>query len=163
LVVHLIFSVAKNDLSTAVFSHEAAGIVSSVGSEIKGVAVRDRIIAALIQFCGTRKDFTAGRTFDCLNPATTFRGTESARISKNGTTMGQAFGIDECTERVLMHENQPAVVNKENPFPYAVSRVHRCSPAGRRYEGVTNAATSSTAVPPYLNSASARAESRDQQ
>jgi len=125
LVVHLIFSVAKNDLSTAVFSHEAAGIVSSVGSEIKGVAVRDRIIAALIQFCGTRKDFTAGRTFDCLNPGVTLRGAEDVRISEKGTTMVQASGIDEYTERVLVHENRPAAVDTKIPFPHAVSRVHR--------------------------------------
>ncbi|MBC7760573.1 MAG: alcohol dehydrogenase catalytic domain-containing protein [Candidatus Saccharibacteria bacterium] len=71
MAVHLIFSVANNDLTTAVFSHEAAGIVSSVGSEIKGVEVGDHIIASLIRFCGPRKDFTAGRTFDCLNPGAT--------------------------------------------------------------------------------------------
>jgi len=109
----------------AIFGHEIAGIGSSVGSEVIGVAVEDHVVASLIQFCGTCENFTAGRTFDCLNPGATLRGTEDTRISENGTTMVQAFGIVECTERVLMHENQPAVVNKEISFPYAVSRVHR--------------------------------------
>ena len=101
----------------AIFGHEAAEIGLSVGSEVTGVAVGGHVVASLIQFCGTCENCTAGRIFDCLNPGATLRGTKDARISENGTTMVQAFGIGECTERELMHENQPAVVNKEIPFP----------------------------------------------
>jgi hypothetical protein len=50
---------------------------------------------------------------------------ENAHLRKNGTTLVQAFGIGELAERVLMHQHQPAVVSKEIPFSYAVSRVHR--------------------------------------
>ncbi|WP_104081000.1 alcohol dehydrogenase catalytic domain-containing protein [Cryobacterium sp. Y11] len=109
----------------AFLDHEVAGIVSAVGSEIIGVSVGDPVVASLIQFCGTYKNCTAGRTFYCLSPKATLRGTENARVSENVTTMVQAFGIGGFAERVRMHENQPAVVNKEFPSPYAVSRVHR--------------------------------------
>jgi alcohol dehydrogenase/S-(hydroxymethyl)glutathione dehydrogenase/alcohol dehydrogenase len=125
LVVYFVFSAAKNVSVTAFFSHEAAGIISARGSEVKGVAVGGHVVASLIRFRGTCENYTAGCTFDCLNPGVTLRGAEDVRISEKGTTMVQASGIDEYTERVLVHENRPAAVDTKIPFPHAVSRVHR--------------------------------------
>ena len=62
----------------------------------------------------------SGRPFQCTHPEATLRRPgDPPRLSRNGATLFQGFGLGGFAEHALIHENQLAVVPKELPFPQA--------------------------------------------
>ncbi len=49
-------AVSRQDLGIplpSVFGHEVAGVVATIGPNVRGLGVGDRVVACLIQYCGT--------------------------------------------------------------------------------------------------------------
>jgi S-(hydroxymethyl)glutathione dehydrogenase / alcohol dehydrogenase len=104
----------------SVLGHEVAGVVSAIGPEVTQLRVGDHVVCSLTQACGTCARCLSGRPFQCSHPDATVRGsTESPRLSRNGATLYQGFGLAGFAERVLVHENQLVVVPETLPFPQA--------------------------------------------
>ncbi|APT84362.1 zinc-binding dehydrogenase [Corynebacterium aquilae] len=104
-----------------VLGHEISGVIAAVGPEVTTMEVGQHVVACLIQFCGACEECLSGRTYQCLNQAYTLRGPDEApRLTDaDGEPIAQFFGISGFAEKVLVHENQLAVVNNEIPFPQA--------------------------------------------
>ena len=49
----------------AVYGHEAAGIVSAVGSDVEGFALGDHVVVTLIRFCGDCHYCRRGQGITC--------------------------------------------------------------------------------------------------
>lgn len=120
---HTDLTVANVDIGypvPAVLGHEAAGVVVAVGPDVTQVKAGDHVVGCLIQFCGQCLKCLSGRTFECLQPEFTLRGEgEDPRLVHGGEPITQTFGLGGFAERILVHENQLAVVPEELPFPQA--------------------------------------------
>ena len=121
---HSDLHIAENDFGfpfPVVLGHEIAGVVEAVGPDVTTIEVGQHVVACLIQFCGACVECLSGRTYQCLNQAYTLRGEgeESRLTTEDGEAVAQFFGISGFAEKVLVHENQLAVVNNEIPFPQA--------------------------------------------
>jgi S-(hydroxymethyl)glutathione dehydrogenase/alcohol dehydrogenase len=114
---------AENDFGhplPALFGHEIAGIVSSVGDEVTELSVGDHVIASLIQFCGHCRQCLSGRTYRCLNQGETVRSLDDTpRVTQDGSAIAQIYGIGGFAEKVLVHENNLVRIPKQIPFPQA--------------------------------------------
>src|SRR5260370_25332832 len=66
--------------------HEVAGVVADVGPQVTEFQPGDRVVACLIQSCGTCAGCLAGRAFQWPKCATRMRGAEHAAM---GTRAGQ--------------------------------------------------------------------------
>ena len=104
----------------AVLGHEVAGIVALVGSDVTQFRVGDHVVGSLAQSCGACARCLAGRSFQCEYPESTLRRpSDPSRLSRNGASLFQGFGLGGFAEQALIHENQLAVVPKELPFAQA--------------------------------------------
>ena len=120
---HTDLTISKNDIGypvPTVLGHEVAGIVTAVGPDVTELAVGDHVVGCLVQSCGHCEKCLTGRVFQCLHPEQTLRTEEQgARISKDGETIFQGFGLGGFAEQALIHENQLVKVPDEIPFPQA--------------------------------------------
>src|ERR1700675_920614 len=104
----------------AVLGHEVAGIVAEVGPDVAQFRVGDHVVGSLAQSCGACARCLTGRSFQCQHPESTLRRpTDPPRLSRHGAVLFQGLGLGGFAERVLIHENQLAVVPKELPFAQA--------------------------------------------
>ncbi|WP_159502168.1 zinc-binding dehydrogenase [Microbacterium sp. 18062] len=105
----------------AVFGHEIAGVVRSVGPETTGIVPGQHVVASLVQFCGDCAACRSDRTYQCERPAETGRGDgEAPRLRRaDGQPVVAAFGTGGFSELCLVHENQVVVVSDDLPFPVA--------------------------------------------
>ena len=104
----------------AVLGHEVAGVVAAVGPDVGQICIGDHVVGSLAQSCGACVRCVAGRSFQCRYPESTLRReTDVPRLSREGVTLFQGFGLGGFAERALIHENQLAVVPKELPFAQA--------------------------------------------
>jgi S-(hydroxymethyl)glutathione dehydrogenase/alcohol dehydrogenase len=113
---------ATNDIVPfpAVLGHEVAGVVAEVGPDVTQIRIGDHVVGSLAQPCGACARCLSGRPFQCLHPeATLRRSSDAPRLSRNGVTLFQGFGLGGFAERALIHENQVSVVPKEMPFAQA--------------------------------------------
>src|SRR6201998_4689871 len=103
-----------------VLGHEVAGIVAALGPDVAQLRVGDHVVGSLAQSCGACARCLSGRSFQCRHPESTLRRpTDAPRLSRNGVGLFQGFGLGGFAERVLIHENQLAVIPKELPFAQA--------------------------------------------
>lgn len=103
-----------------VLGHEAAGIVTAVGPDVKEIKVGDHVVASLIQYCGHCRACRESRMYECEFPEETLRGPDEApRLSRKGEPIFQTYGIAGFAEQALVHEHQIAKINPEMPFPQA--------------------------------------------
>src|ERR1700745_905922 len=66
---HTDHTIATRDIGIpmpAVTGHEVAGIVAAAGPEVSRFAAGDRVVACLIQSCGTCARCLGGRPYQCL-------------------------------------------------------------------------------------------------
>jgi S-(hydroxymethyl)glutathione dehydrogenase/alcohol dehydrogenase len=113
---------ATNDIAPtpSVLGHEVAGIVAATGPDVRQVQVGDHVVGSLAQACGGCARCLSGRPFQCQHPDSTLRRSkEPPRLSRNGVSVFQGFGLGGFAEQALIHENQLAVVPKEMPFAQA--------------------------------------------
>jgi S-(hydroxymethyl)glutathione dehydrogenase / alcohol dehydrogenase len=104
----------------AVLGHEMSGIVAEVGADVTQFRVGDHIVGSLAQSCGWCARCQTGRSFQCQHPESTLRRpTDAPRLSRHGVGLFQGLGLGGFAERVLVHENQLALLPKDMPFAQA--------------------------------------------
>ena len=104
----------------AVLGHEVSGIVAEIGAEVNQFRVGDHVVGSLAQSCGWCARCETGRSFQCQHPeATLRRPTDAPRLSRHGVGLFQGLGLGGFAERVLVHENQLALLPKDMPFAQA--------------------------------------------
>lgn len=104
-----------------VLGHEAAGIVTAIGSGVTSVEVGDHVVTCLVQGCGGCRRCTGGEPTLCTDPAATHRppGAPSRLQTSEGadiTVMGNVGGL---TETMVIDERGLVVVPDDLPFELA--------------------------------------------
>ena len=101
----------------ALYGHEAAGIVTTVGPETPGVTVGDHVVVTLIRSCGhcfycSRGDRVVCETTLPLSTRTPIR-------DASGSIVAQMMDVGSFAEQVLVHHSQIAVIPKDVDFAVA--------------------------------------------
>lgn len=86
----------------AVYGHEAAGHVTSVGTGVKGLSVGDAVVVTLIKSCGCCGSCTSGKPVICDADDTS----TSPLTTLNGTQIVQAMNSGAFAEKVVVDQSQ---------------------------------------------------------
>jgi S-(hydroxymethyl)glutathione dehydrogenase/alcohol dehydrogenase len=113
--LHVLEGSLPNPLPT-VLGHEPAGVVESVGSEVRHVVPGDHVIGCLSAFCGTCEYCVAGRPNLCEGAATMRRADEPPRLSNGGEPIAQFVHLSAFAERMLVHENALVRIRRDVPL-----------------------------------------------
>ncbi len=101
-----------------VLGHEAAGVVTEVGAEVKGVEVGDHVVAAWSPACGTCRFCRKGRVHLCdLADDPTSRAMD--RFSAGGESVAQFLGIGGFSTEVLLADNAFVKIDPSMPLDKA--------------------------------------------
>lgn len=101
----------------AVFGHEAAGIVESVGANVDNVGPGDHVIVTLIRNCGHCQSCAAGSQVLCEE---VFPLDEKSPISSDaGETIKHGLRTGAFAEEVVVHSSQVIAIDKDIPFDSA--------------------------------------------
>jgi S-(hydroxymethyl)glutathione dehydrogenase/alcohol dehydrogenase len=104
----------------AVLGHEVSGIVAEIGADVNQFRVGDHVVGSLAQSCGGCARCQTGRSFQCQHPeATLRRPTDAPRLGRHGVGLFQGLGLGGFAERLLVHENQLALLPKDMAFAQA--------------------------------------------
>lgn len=104
----------------AIPGHEAAGIVESVGSEVRTVKPGDAVITCLSAFCGHCEFCVTGRMSLCLGGDTRRAKGEPPRITRpDGSAVNQMLNLSAFAEQMLIHEHACVAVDPEMPLDRA--------------------------------------------
>lgn len=100
--------------------HEVAGVVEAVGSEVRGLAPGDHVVACPVNHCGACEECRAGTPFLCSNHGATARTAgDPARVTVDGERVTPFIGIGGFSTTALMHENLVVRIPNEIPFDVA--------------------------------------------
>jgi S-(hydroxymethyl)glutathione dehydrogenase/alcohol dehydrogenase len=120
---HSDLHLAENDYGIplpAVLGHELAGVVLSVGPDVKDFSVGDHVVGSLVQYCGHCMHCVGGSTWLCDSHEETLRTTDQApRLLRANRPLTQVFGLSAFAERALVHSHQLARVPTDMPFAVA--------------------------------------------
>ena len=87
----------------AVYGHEAAGQVTSVGEGVQGLAEGDPVVVTLIRSCGQCPSCAAGRPTGCETP---YDGDQGPLKTAEGGKLHQAMACGAFAEKVVVHHSQ---------------------------------------------------------
>lgn len=105
-----------------VYGHEAAGVVSAVGSEVGDVSVGDHVVVTLIRSCGTCSQCERGNHVFC---ETTFPSDSSERLTNEaGEAVQAAMFCGAFAEEVIVDQSQVVVIPKD--LDWAVASLLAC-------------------------------------
>jgi S-(hydroxymethyl)glutathione dehydrogenase/alcohol dehydrogenase len=108
-----------------VLGHEAAGIVTAVGTGVTRLQPGDHVLTALSVHCGECRFCVDGRPHLCSGKEATRRPVgEAPRLSWRGQPVSQGFDLSSFAEQMLVHES--AVVAIEPDIPFAVAALLGC-------------------------------------
>lgn len=92
----------------AVYGHEAAGVISAVGSDVSDIAVGDHVVVTLIRSCGECSQCERGNHVFCEG---TFPADESERLTNNaGEKVEAAMLCGAFAEEVIVDQSQVVVI-----------------------------------------------------
>jgi S-(hydroxymethyl)mycothiol dehydrogenase len=100
-----------NDEFPFLLGHEAAGIVESVGPDVRDVAPGDFVILNWRAVCGTCRSCRRGRPWYCFS---TFNATQKMTLL-DGTVLSPALGIGAFAEKTLVAAGQCTKVDATAP------------------------------------------------
>ena len=101
----------------AVFGHEAAGIVSRIGTGVEHLKPGDHVVVTLIRYCGDCHYCNQGSQVMC---ETRFDLDEQGPITaKDGGPVYQSMRTGAFAERILVHHSQMVKIPKSLPFASA--------------------------------------------
>lgn len=100
----------------AVYGHEAAGEVTSVGAGVKGIAKGDKVIVTLIRACGSCPSCSGGRPTGCETP---YNGDAGPLTTAEGGMLHQAMACGAFAEKVVVDQSQVVKVAGEIPMEAA--------------------------------------------
>ncbi len=90
----------------AVYGHEAAGIVTDIGTNVTGVKLGDRVVVTLIRACGSCVNCASGAPTICMTPSP-----ETSPLTRpDGTPVDQAMNCGAFAEKVVVEESQVVVL-----------------------------------------------------
>jgi S-(hydroxymethyl)mycothiol dehydrogenase len=98
---------AINDDFPFLLGHEAAGIVESVGPDVREVAPGDFVVLNWRAVCGTCRSCRRGRPWLCFS---TFNATQKMTLA-DGTELSPALGIGAFAEKTLVAAGQATKVD----------------------------------------------------
>jgi S-(hydroxymethyl)glutathione dehydrogenase/alcohol dehydrogenase len=116
--LHVVDGALPNPLPV-VLGHEPAGVVETVGAEVRQFAPGDHVIGCLSVFCGMCEYCVAGEPYLC-GGETTMRGAEEEpRLSKDGEPLVQFAHLGAFAEQMIVHENALVKIRAEMPLDRA--------------------------------------------
>lgn len=87
----------------AVYGHEAAGTVSSVGDGVRGISVGDAVVVTLIRSCGHCAPCSSGKPVMC---DTSYDGDHGPLKTTDGGKLHQAMASGAFAEKVVVDQSQ---------------------------------------------------------
>ncbi|MFN0094183.1 MAG: Zn-dependent alcohol dehydrogenase [Dehalococcoidia bacterium] len=103
----------------AILGHEAAGVVTEVGSLVNYVKPGDHVICCLSVFCGTCNFCLSGRPNLCQDPSRARGPQEKPKYSWNGSPVFQFLNISSYAEYMNVHENAVVKIREDMPLDKA--------------------------------------------
>lgn len=105
----------------AVPGHEAAGIVTAVGSEVRTAKPGDHVVTCLSAFCGHCEFCVTGRMALCLGGETRRTKQDAPRLSRagGGEMVNQMLNLSGFAEQMLVHEHACVSIDKAMPLDRA--------------------------------------------
>lgn len=94
----------------AVYGHEAAGRVTSVGAGVNGLAEGDPVVVTLIRACGECASCGSGRPTGCDTP---YDGDHGPLTTADGGVLHQAMACGAFAEKVVVHHSQVAKIPED--------------------------------------------------
>ncbi len=102
-----------------ILGHEAAGVVTAVGSEVRSVQPGDHVVTCLSAFCGHCPSCVSGRLALCATGETGRLPEAPPRLSAGGEAIHQFINVSAFAEEMLIHENACVAIAREMPFDRA--------------------------------------------
>ncbi len=96
----------------AVYGHEAAGIITAVGTGVHGVAIGDSVVVTLIRSCGTCSPCASGAPTLCTTP---YDGDKGPIKTADGGTLHQAMACGAFAEAVVVDQRQIVKISPDVP------------------------------------------------
>lgn len=96
----------------AVYGHEAAGRVSSVGPGVTGLAEGDSVVVTLIRSCGACVSCAGGQPTQCQTP---YDGDHGPIQTVDGGKLHQAMATGGFAEKVVVDQKQVVKISAEIP------------------------------------------------
>lgn len=87
----------------AVYGHEAAGRVTSIGGGVTGLSAGDPVVVTLIRACGQCSSCSSGRPTGCETP---YDGDFGPLKTADGGKLHQAMACGAFAEKVVVHHSQ---------------------------------------------------------
>ncbi|MBO9400111.1 Zn-dependent alcohol dehydrogenase [Shimia sp. R9_3] len=100
----------------AVYGHEAAGHVTSVGDGVVGLAEGDPVVVTLIRACGSCPSCAEGKPTICGTP---YDGDKGPLTTADGGTLHQAMACGAFAEKVVVDQSQVVKISDDIPMEAA--------------------------------------------
>lgn len=102
-----------------ILGHESAGIVESVGSEVRTVRPGDHVVTCLSAFCGHCEHCVSGHISRCVSPETQRGKDEEPRLGSPDVQLSQFLHLSAFAEQMLIHENACVRIRRDMPLDRA--------------------------------------------
>ena len=125
---HSDYHVMSGDLGSAfpiVLGHEASGVVEAVGSDVRGIAVGDRVVTCTSIFCGHCGECQDGHNHLCSDKPVRAELAVNSPIRQNGQVIQQFCNLGGFAEEVLVH--QSAIAKLPEGMPLDIAAVLGCA------------------------------------
>jgi S-(hydroxymethyl)glutathione dehydrogenase/alcohol dehydrogenase len=116
--LHYIAGNFRTRLPTVV-GHEAAGIVTEVGSDVSYVKPGDHVVTCLSVFCGSCEYCLSGSPVLCTKRPTRRPRGDRQRLRRGGEDIHQFLDVSGFAEGMLVHENAVAKIDDAVPLDRA--------------------------------------------
>jgi S-(hydroxymethyl)glutathione dehydrogenase/alcohol dehydrogenase len=103
----------------AVLGHESAGVVESVGDQVRYVKPGDHVITCLSVFCGECEYCLRGRPSLCTKTGLQRAPGEPPRLSQRGQAVHQFLDLSSYAEQMLVHEHAVVKIREDMPLDRA--------------------------------------------
>ena len=100
----------------AVYGHEAAGRISAVGDNVRGLEIGDHVVVTLIRACGHCSNCSGGAPTICETPVD---GVEGPIKTVEGAPLMQAMACGAFAEKVVVAQSQVVKIPESVPFASA--------------------------------------------
>ncbi|MGJ8544403.1 MAG: zinc-binding dehydrogenase [Sulfitobacter sp.] len=96
----------------AVYGHEAAGRVTAIGGNVRGLAQGDSVVVTLIRACGTCPTCAGGKPTGCETP---YDGDFGPLKTAEGGKLHQAMAAGAFAQKVVVDQNQVVKISDDIP------------------------------------------------